>query len=238
MSTIQKSFRQSFECLPQVRILLLALVPPLISFFVLVMVFVAFWHNWVDGLSSFFSGMTVFQWMEGLTGLQSFSSWVAMLFVLLAFVPLFYLFSVFLTSVFIMPVVLRWVADVEFKHLEKRHGGSFVGSIWNALFATVLFIFVFFVTCPLWLLPGCQILVPLFLTAWLNKKVFLYDVLQDYASKEERKRIEKEEGHSLYVMGMLLGLLSYVPLAFFFIPVLAALCYTYFGLNALSERRN
>lgn len=236
MSTFQRSLFQAFQSLLKFKILMLALLPAVASFVGLFILYVVSWQSWVTGLSSIFSEMTVFQWIEGLSGLESFSVWIAVAFLLFTFIPLLYLFSVLLTSLFLMPIVLKVVGD-EFKYIEKKRGGSVLGSVCNTLFSTVLFLFAFAVTLPLWLLPGSQILVPLLLTAWLNKKIFLYDVLQDFATKEERKRIEKEENFSLYGMGMLLGLLSYIPLAFFFIPILAALSYTYFGLYALSDRR-
>jgi uncharacterized protein involved in cysteine biosynthesis len=91
---------------------------------------------------------------------------------------------------------------------------------------------------PLWFLPGCQIVVPLLLTAWLNKKIFMYDVLQEFASKEERQQILEEESGRLYGLGIILGAFSYIPLVFFFIPVLSALSYTYYGLNELVGRRS
>ncbi|MGZ3771978.1 MAG: EI24 domain-containing protein [Bdellovibrio sp.] len=237
MSSFQRSFQQAISSLFNFKILALAFLPTIAAFLSLFFTYVVFWQRWMHGLSSLLANMSLFKWFADLTGLESISDWTATVFLLLAFVPLFYVVSVLLTSLFLMPVVLKFVVQKDFKHLEKKRGGSLFGSIMNALSATILFVIAFFVTLPLWLLPGFQILVPLILTAWLNKKVFLYDVLQDFASIEERKRIEKEEHTGLYGMGIILGLLSYVPLAFFFIPLFAALCYTYFGLYSLDYRR-
>lgn len=238
MNMIFKSFRQAFEAILRLRMFLLVLAPPMITVMGLFLLFALFWQNWVLSISSYFSSFTIFQWFIGLTGLPDFSQWMAVIFLILVFIPLAYLVAVLLTTLFVVPVILRWVVAEDFKHLEKKRGGSVLGSLWNAGVATVLFVVAFFVTLPLWLLPGFQILGPLFLTAWLNKRVFLYDVLQDYASLEERRRIEKEESGPLFGMGLILGFLSYIPLAFFVVPVLSALCYTYYGLNALVDRRS
>lgn len=237
MSMIFKSLRQAFESLLHLRMFLLVLIPPVVSILGLVVIFVIFWHDWVLGLSSFFSSLSLFQWLQSLTGVLALAEWLAVIFLILGFVPLAYLGAVLLTSLFVMPIVLRLVVAQDFKHLEKKHGGSAIGSLWNTIWATLLFVAAFFVTLPLWFLPGCQIVVPLFLTAWLNKKVFLYDVLQDFASIEERKRIEGEESGPLYGMGLILGFLAYVPFVFLAVPVLSALAYTYYGLNALADRR-
>lgn len=215
----------------------LVLGPPLVTVLALLALFVLQWTSWVASLAQIFSHFWGYQWLQQATGFADLSLWIAGLFLILLFFPLAYVLSVLIVSVFVMPVVLKWVGDESYQHLEKRRGGSIAGSLWNTLWATLVFIAGFVVTLPLWFVPGLQVLVPLLLTAWLNKKVFLYDVLQDYASKEERKAIEGEQSASLYGMGFLLGLLSYIPLAFFFVPIISALSYTYYGLNALEERR-
>lgn len=238
MTAILKAFRQAFDSLLRLQMFWLILLPPFLSVFGFFVLFVIFWSAWVTGLGNFLAQMSIFQWLQSLTGLNGFASWTAVIFLILVFIPLAYLGAVLLTSIFVMPIVLLRVAGTDFKHLEKKKGGTTVGSLWNTLWATMIFIVAFVVTLPLWLVPGCQVVVPLFLTAWLNKKIFLYDVLQDYASLEERKRIEREDSGTLYGLGLLLGLLSYIPLAIFFVPVLSALSYTYYGLNALQERRS
>lgn len=237
MNMIFKSLRQAFESLLSFRMFLLVLLPPIFSILGLMIVFIIFWQSWLLGLSSFLSSLSLFQWLQNMTGFLDFAEWSAVIFLILGFIPMAYLIAVLFTSLFIMPIVLKIVVGKDFKHLEKKRGGSLLGSVWNTVWVTLLFVAVFFVTLPLWLLPGCQILVPLLLTAWLNKKIFLYDVLQDYATAEERGRIEKEESGPLYGLGLILGFCSYVPLVFFAVPVLSALSYTYYGLNALADRR-
>ncbi|ASD63992.1 hypothetical protein B9G79_10640 [Bdellovibrio bacteriovorus] len=237
MKNIFRALKQAFESLLRLRMFLLILGPPVATVFVLLVLFIVYWSAWTAGVAGLIGNLWGFQWVQQVTGLTDLSLWLAMLFLVMIFIPLAYVISVLIVSVFVMPIVLKWVGDQDFRNLEKRRGGTVVGSVWNTLKATILFVVGFMVTLPLWLIPGCQLVVPLVLTAWLNKKVFLYDVLQDYASKEERKSIESEESGSLYLMGLLLGLLSYIPLAFFFVPIISALSYTYYGLNALEDRR-
>ncbi len=237
MTKIIRSFRQSFEALLSLRMFLLVVLPPLVAFVALLIVFLTYWELWVGGLGGFFANMSVFSWVQNMTGLQDLAAWTAMVFLVLAFLPLAYVTAVLLTSVFILPVVLKWVVISDFPHLEKRRGGSTVGSLFNAFFATIVFLIAFVVTLPFWFLPGFQVLVPLALTAWLNRKIFVYDVLQDYASADERMRISKAEAGPLLGMGFLLGLLSYIPLAFFLVPVLSALSYCYYCLNSLKDLR-
>ncbi|MDG0817381.1 EI24 domain-containing protein [Bdellovibrio svalbardensis] len=237
MSKILEALRQSFESLLSLRMFLLVIIPPMFAVGVIFFIFFASWEGWSLGLTNFLHTFGPMNWLENLIGFHEIAGFVAMIALVLLFIPMAYLTAVIFTSIFVLPIALKWVAEADFKHLEKKRGGSIVGSLWNTLFATGVFVVAFFVTLPLWFLPGFQLLVPLILTSWLNKKVFLYDVLQDYASQEERRQIEKEESHRLYGMGMLLGLCSYIPLAIFIVPVFSALSYTYYGLNELSRRR-
>lgn len=237
MSKIIKAFRQSFESMLKLRMLILVLLPPIVAVFGVFLIFFLFWNSWLLGLEGLLQGLWPFQWVQHWTGNEGVAEIIAVLFLVLLFIPICFVVAVILTSIFVMPVALKWVVEDDFPNLEKKRGGSLIGSLWNTLMATVVFIVGFMVTLPLWLLPGCQVLVPLLLGSWLNRQIFLYDVLQDYASKEERQAIQKEEGSTLLAMGSFLGLMAYVPLAIFFIPVLAALCYTYYGLNELSQRR-
>lgn len=234
MSKVLRSFRQSFEALLNIKMLFILLLPPLIGVIGLMALFFTYWQPWVTGLGAWFQDLWILQWAHNYSSL---GYWMAFAFLILLFVPISFLVAVILTSLFVMPMVLSWVAKREFPQLEKKRGGSAVGSVWNALQALVVFIFLIVLSLPLWFLPGGQILVPVVLSAWLNKKVFLYDVLQDYASQEERQQLEEAERRPLYGMGMILGLLAYIPLAFFFIPVISALCYTYYGLTELRNLR-
>ncbi|WP_081112228.1 EI24 domain-containing protein [Bdellovibrio bacteriovorus] len=237
MNSILTSLHQSLKALARPRMALLIFLPPVLSFVFLFALFVSFWPAWISGLTGFFSSLTAVSWMTSITGLTDFAYWCSVVFLILLFIPMVFLFAVVMTSLFVMPIVLKWVGDVDFRGLEKKKGGTLIGSVWNTLSATLIFLMLFVVTLPLWFLPGLQIVVPLMLASWLNKKVFLYDVLQDYASKDERHLIAARNSKALYGLGLLLGLLSYIPLAFFFVPVLLALSYTYYCLNALQSLR-
>lgn len=234
MDKIFRALRLAFGALLNTKMLGLLLIPPIVAIGGLFILFFVFWQGWTTGLGSYFGGLWIFQWAQSFPDL---GYWLAVVFLLLLFVPLSYLLSVILTSIFVMPLVLVYLGRTTYADLEKKRGGTVVGSLWNTLKTTILFLIFFVVTLPLWLIPGGQILVPTLLAAWLNKRIFLYDVLQDYASREERILIEKVRSPQLYGMGMILGLLAYVPLAFFLVPVMSALSYSYFGLEELRELR-
>lgn len=237
MNQMFKSLRQAFESLFRLNMLSLVFIPPVISFIAILVIFIVNWTSWINGLVSFLGALRIFDWLQGTVGLQDLSYWLALIFLILAFIPLVFISAIVITSIFVMPVVLRELEKTDFPNLEKKKGGSLLGSLWNTLFTTVAFVFIFTVTLPLWLIPGLQVALPLLLTAWLNKRIFLYDVLQDFASKEERRAIEKDESLPMYFMGVLLALISYFPFAFFFVPIVSALAFSFYGLNALRRLR-
>lgn len=241
MGKILQAFRQSFESLLSLRMFALVMFPPVVAFIGAFILFYVFWAPWSLGISSFLEGTWFFTTMAGFFGgssLANMAGWTAAVLLILAFIPLVILGAVLLTSIFVAPVALELIARKDFKGLEKKRGGTMVGSVWNALKAAGIFVFLFIVTLPLWFIPGCQIAIPVLLTAWLNKKVFVYDVLQDYATAEERKLIESQERGGFYGMGILLGLMAYIPFAFLVIPVISALCYIYYCLNELQRLRS
>ncbi|QDK37484.1 EI24 domain-containing protein [Bdellovibrio sp. NC01] len=237
MTKILQALRQSFEALLSLRMFLLVIVPPFVAVLCVLGFFFFVWNSLFNGVSGFLHGFGWLNWIETSTGSPEILSVVTIIFLVLMFIPLAYLCAVLFTSIFVMPIALKWISESEFKDLEKKRGGSTVGSVWNAVKATIVFVVLFFVTLPLWFLPGCQVLIPLLLTSWLNKKVFMYDVLQDFATAEERAQIEKSESHTLWGMGLLLGLMAYIPLAVFILPVFSALSYSHYALNELRTLR-
>lgn len=169
--------------------------------------------------------------------LTSIGSIISLLLVMLIIIPISYLLAVLLVSMVLLPISLRIIGRKDFPTLEKRRGGNNVVSILNTLKVGAIYFFLLVLTLPLWLLPGFAIALPVLLSAYLNKNIFVYDVLQDYASAEERKQIEKKNWGQFYLLGIILGFMNYLPLAFVVIPTFASLAYSYFCLNELKDLR-
>lgn len=237
MSLVISSISKAIASLRKPKILLLLFVPPFIALTGLLVLFAVFWQAWLASMGTFLNETWLLQWLQSFTEISVLGQWIAGIFLVLIFIPLAYMLSVLITATFVLPVVLHILGKDVYPALQKKNGGSTAGSVWNSVKVSLQFLFLFFVTLPLWLIPGLQIVVPLLLSAWLNKKVFIYDVLEQYASREERLQIESEESSALYGMGVLLGLFAYIPFVFVLIPVLSALSYSYYGLSALERLR-
>lgn len=198
------------------------------------------WSSWTLGLGNFFGGTWLFRqlstWMPN-TNPGSMGEFTAALFLIFILFPLVYLTTLFLVSFLVVPIVQRHLLGGDFQTLERKKGGSFFGSISNALRSVGLYLVVYVLTLPLWLVPGIQLLVPIVLTAWLSMRVLTYDLLQDVATDEERDLLQKRHRTSLFLLGCLFGVLVLLPGAAFFQPVLATLAFGHFCYGSLDLLR-
>jgi hypothetical protein len=151
--------------------------------------------------------------------------------------PLAYVTTLLLVGVFALPLMLDQVAQREYPHLEARRGGSLLGSLVNALFATLLFLILLILSLPLWLIPGVGLVLPLLLSAWLNQRVYRYDALMQHADQEEFRLLKKQCRGGLTWVGLGTGLLAWVPLANLLAPAFSGLASIHYCLGALTEFR-
>jgi CysZ protein len=155
----------------------------------------------------------------------------------LLFVPLVYLTALFILGAFGMQKMVDYVAERSFPRLERRRGGGAARSVWNALVTLAGMLGLFAVSLPLWLLPPLWPLIPLAILTWGNQRLLRYDALAEHADAAEMQRLFRERRGALYVLGLLLALLAYVPVIGFFGPVLFGLAFIRYLLGALIEVR-
>jgi len=243
MNKVYKALKQALEACLDIKILFLVFVPFLMALLIAVVLFFTLGTWWVTtatGLveNSWISEFLAQKWQLISEGtLASVSYILGLLIAMLIILPFSYLLSVLLVSLVLLPFILKIIGTKDFPQLEKLRGGSNFVSVMNSLKVAFFYFAALILTLPLWLLPGFAIALPVILSAYLNKNIFVYDVLQDYASAEERQRLEKENRGYLYVLGIILGFMNYLPLAFVVVPTFASLAYSYFCLNALQELR-
>ena len=197
----------------------------------------AYWQRLAAALSQLLRG-----WLEPAAGFVRFDFGdatviAAYVLLFLLIVPLVYLTALFILGVFGMPKMVDYVAERTFPTLERRHGGSLAGSIWNGFVALAGMLLFFLISLPLWILPPLWPLIPLVIFAWVNQRLLRYDALADHADRLEMQRIFRERRVALYVMGFLLALLAYVPFVGFIGPVVFGLAFIRYLLGALQELR-
>lgn len=233
VDAIGKSIRSLFSP----AILFTLVLPFFIASIVWIIVLWAIWGMW----SGFIGNMALFDWMMKTFGEGGFIEWfkvfVIFIVTILIFGPLWYLTFILIISVFLFPMLLPRIQKLYYPALEKKKGGSTVGSVRNTLVASVVFVIGFFLSLPLWLFTPFAPAATLFLTAYLNKQVFSYDVLQDYASAEEAETLKKKYSSEIWATGFVTAFLIWIPLANIIAPALTALVFIHYFLGRLEEER-
>lgn len=158
-----------------------------------------------------------------------------MLFVLI--VPLVYLSALLILGVFGIDAMVDHVAARHYPNLVRKQGGGVAGSLWNALVALCGLVLLFLVTLPLFLVWPLWAVAQAAIMGWVNQKLLRYDALAAHASAEEMQAIFTARRASLYKLGLVLGLVVYVPVIGIFAPMLFALAFIHFGLSSLREMR-
>ena len=155
----------------------------------------------------------------------------------MAIFALAYLTASLLAAIVIMPLMLKHLSANDYRDVAAMGKDSFVAAAINSLLATVLFIVGWIVTIPLWLIPGCSLLIPLLLMGWLNRRTFAYDALSLHATPDEWKAIRRAHKLPLFMLGLTMALLAHVPVLGLLVPALAALSFVHYGLEALRRSR-
>jgi len=219
------------------RILWLMLWPVLLSAAVWVGLLVAFWTETLlalaDLLREWIATATFFvQWDPA--GVARFAATVL---IVIFIVPLIQFTALLIIGFAAMPAAVNHVAERRFPGLQRRHGGSLAGGLWNGFVALAGMVFLFVVTLPLWMFPPLWPAIPIGILAWVNQRVLRYDALAEHASAPEMRQIFDEQRFGLYLLGVLLAIASFVPLFGFFAPALFSLAYTHYVLAELEALR-
>jgi hypothetical protein len=244
------------------RVILLSLLPLLLMAALSLGLGYFFWESAVDAVRSTFESWailsTLIGWLEGL-GLANLKTVLAPMVVVFLSTPVIVVLALLLVAALMTPSMLHLVAQRRFPLLERRHGGSFVGSLFVALWATALALLAMLVSIPLWFVPPLVLILPPLIWGWLTYKVMIYDVLSEHASRDERIELIRRHRTTLLGMGVLTGYLGAAPslvwasgaLAIVFAPVLvpvavwiytlvfafSALWFAHYALAALQRHR-
>lgn len=236
MNTTLDALAGAFRSLFSLRMVWLMIWPVLASVTLWAILAIAFWTPLQAAWLWLFDYFGMAQWLTGIE-----PSWIgAMLQVLLhlmLFVPLVMLTALMLTAIFGMDAMVKVVSERFYPDLEKRHGGGMIGSTANAFIALLVFVGLWIVTLPLWLLGPVGAVIPVLAAAYLNQRLFRYDALAIHADTSELKSIIEENRGALWGLGVLLALVQFVPVLNFFAPVFTGLAFIHFCLRKLHNRR-
>jgi uncharacterized protein involved in cysteine biosynthesis len=199
------------------------------------------WFFWDEASATLIGWFQQWTWLHQLMDRTQFVSVAALatanILLAILFVPLIYATALMLVALVALPLMLERVAPADYPDLEKRKGGSMAGSVWNSLFALLVYLAAWLVTLPLWLIPGAGLLLPVVLSAYLNQRAYRYDALMQHADAEEMNRVFRQERGGLWLVGIVAGLLAYVPVVNLVVPAYAGLAFVHYCLSALRRMR-
>ena len=71
----------------------------------------------------------------------------------------------------------------------------------------------------------------------MNQRVLRYDALAEHASEAEMARIFREQRFTMFLLGVILALVAYIPFIGLFAPVVFGLAFIHYLLEALQGAR-
>ena len=262
MKLLLDSFWRAVAYCLHPRVIVLSLLPLVLMAGLALGLGFFFWESAIDAVRASFDAWailkTMIAWLEGV-GLANLKTVLAPMVVVFLTTPVIVVLSLLLVAAFMTPAMLTLVSNRRFPLLERKHGGSFVGSSFGALWATIAALIALVVSLPLWFVPPLVLIVPPLIWGWLTYRVMSYDVLAEHASVDERRLLVKRHRASLLGMGVLTGYLGAAPslvwasgaIAIVFAPVLvpvaiwiytlvfafSALWFAHYALAALQALR-
>jgi CysZ protein len=235
MAPILDALSRAFRDLFQLRVMWIVIWPMLAALLLWIVLGVAFWDTFSGWIASGLNAIGMQTWLEGVE-----PRWVANAIQavahLILFVPLVFITALLITALFAMPALIDLVAEQDYPQLKRENGGGMIGSLINSAVAIIVFIAIWALTLPLWLI-GAGVVVPFIAAAYLNQRLFRYDAIAEHASREEMQTMISLHRSSWWGLGLLTGLLQFVPLLNLFAPVLTALAFIHFGLARLADLR-
>jgi uncharacterized protein involved in cysteine biosynthesis len=218
------------------RVMVLALVPPLVALAVWIALAWAFADDWARWVAE---GIATTPWLTWLRdwGLSSILIWGSGIAAFALLAPVMLIAAVLATDILAMPVIVPLVGGRYFPRLERRRGGTVAGSAWNSATSIALFAALWLLSLPLWLTGIGALVLPALISAFFNQRALRYDALAEHASAEEYRAVLGSAGGRLYALGLALAVLYYVPFVNLLAPILSALAFTHLCLAELDRLR-
>ena len=236
MGAVGKAFSGAARSLVHPIILAILLVPMVVALAIWIGVGWAYWDTWTSGIRTAVVDHASFSWTAN-WDVSRVATWLAAAVVLAMLAPFVILTALLIATVFAMPMLVCHVAKSSYPSLVRRHGGTVIGSIWNATAAIFLFTLLWIVTLPLWLLGPLAVCLPLLLSAYLNQRLFRYDALSDHADAAEMARIFEVARGRLFLLGLVTGVIYFIPPFNLIAPVFAALAFIHLCMDELQRLR-
>jgi uncharacterized protein involved in cysteine biosynthesis len=238
MSEISNALIKALASLLHPRMLLLMIWPVLIALLLWLGLAFAFGSQAAAWLQAHFEQAAAIAWAVTVWPLSLLAARLAWILLVLLFIPLVLITAVLIIGVFGMPVMVGLVAERAYPGLERRQGGTFAGSLWNAVVTLVWFVLLVLLSLPLWFLPLLWPVLPIVLFAYLNQRVFRYDALYEHATGWEMATLIRRHRSELFLLGVAVALFGLIPLLGLLAPVYGGLAFIHYCLARLAQLRD
>ncbi len=238
MESIFAALLKGLVSLMHPRMLWLMVWPILVALAIWLTLAALYWTQAAGWIDLELHQWPAFEWAVSVWPLTLLGAWLAWLFLLFLFVPVVLVTAVLIISIVSMPAMVAHVSARDYPGLARRKGGTFAGSLWNAIASLLLFMLLFAVTLPLWFIPLLWPVLPIALFGYFNQRVFRYDALAEHASGYETAELIRRHRGELFLLGVALALIGHLPLIGLVMPVYAGLVFIHYGLARLAESRS
>jgi CysZ protein len=238
MGEIGRALISAFASLVHPRMLFLMLWPVMMALVLWLGLALAFWTQIANWLQLHLEQSAAIAWAITVWPLTLIATHLAGIMLALLFVPLVLVTAVLIIGVFAMPAMVAHVAERNYPKLERRHGGTFAGSVWNSAAALAWLALLAALSLPLWFFPLLWPLLPMALFGYLNQRVFRYDALAEHAADWEMQTVFRRHRRDLLLLGVAVALAGLVPVLGLFAPVYGGLAFIHYCLARLAQLRD
>lgn len=210
--------------------------PMLVSAALWWLIGVYFWTPLSGWVLTIIPADTLQNWLES-SRLQAIADSMESLVNIIILATLAITTSLIITALVTMPALVSFVAKHYYPGLARMQGGTVAGSLRNVISAIVIFFILWIITIPLWF-TGIGLLAPLLAAAYLNQRLFFYDALSEHADRTELNKLATTDKPARWSLGLLTGLMQFIPFLNFFAPTLTALAFVHFELARLAKLRH
>jgi len=242
MTRVFRAFGKALISQLHPRMLALLLIPFAVALVFWLLVGWLVWDPLVTWLRvEFFENQGMVRWVFeqasrfGLAGLQGT---IVVVMALMLLLPLMFVTALLITAVLAMPVVNQHLGAGAYRDVRRQGSWSVAASLWNAVSSAVVFMLMYVMSLPLWLVPLLGLVLPWLCWSWLTARVMRFDSLVEHADAQERGVLIARHRRAYFGLGLLVTALNYVPPLFLITPVLTALAFGHFSLQALRDARD
>src|SRR5438046_9940922 len=233
MNAILNALARAFVSLLHPRMLWLMVWPVIVALVLWVTLAVLYWGEAAQWIAAQLHQWPAYEWAVSIWPLKLIAAWFGWILLLSLFVPAVLVAAVLIIGIVSMPAMAAHVGGRDYPWLVRRKGGTFAGSLWNALAALMLFGFLFAVSLPLWLVPLLWPVLPMALFGYFNQRVFRYDALAEHATAAEIAEIVRRHRGELFLLGVAVALIGHVPVPGLLLPVYGGLAFIYYAIDCV-----